>query len=41
MKDYFYCYSWPLKEFLLTNGQFSIVAGIHPKTNNVAQDLLV
>ena len=33
MNRYFYCYSYPLKEFLLTNGQGSIVAGIHPKTN--------
>lgn len=33
MNKYFYCYSYPLKEFLLINGQVSIVAGIHPKTN--------
>ena len=33
MNRYFYCYSYPLKEFLLTNGQSSIVAGIHPRTN--------
>ena len=33
MDRYFYCYSYPLKEFLLSNGQASIVAGIHPKTH--------
>lgn len=33
MDRYFYCYSYPLKEFLLYNGQVSIVAGIHPKTH--------
>ena len=33
MNKYFYCYSWPLKEFLIANGQLSIVAGIHPSTN--------
>ena len=33
MNKYFYCYSWNLKEFLLSNGQVSIVAGIHPKTH--------
>ena len=33
MNKYFYCYSYPLKEFLLINGQVSIVSGIHPKTN--------
>ena len=33
MNRYFYCYSWTLKEFLLGNGEKSIVAGIHPKTN--------
>ena len=33
MDRYFYCYSYPLKEFLLSNGQVSIVAGIHPKTH--------
>jgi hypothetical protein len=30
---YFYCYSYPLKEFLLSNEQKSIVVGRHPKTN--------
>ena len=33
MNKYFYCYSWPLKEFLINNGESSVVAGIHPKTN--------
>lgn len=33
MNKYFYCYSWPLKEFLIKNGQTSIVAGKHPKTD--------
>lgn len=32
MNKYFYCYSWPLKEFLISNGQNSIVSGIHPNT---------
>jgi hypothetical protein len=30
---YFYCYSYPLKEFLICNGQISIVAGKHPRTD--------
>lgn len=33
MDKYFYCYSYPLKEFLIANGQISIVAGRHPSTN--------
>lgn len=33
MSQYFYCYSWPLKEFLISNGQISIVSGKHPSTN--------
>lgn len=33
MNEFFYCYSWPLKEFLINNGQNSVVAGMHPKTN--------
>lgn len=33
MDKYFYCYSYPLKEFLIANGQISIVAGIHPSTS--------
>lgn len=33
MNKYFYCYSWPLKEFLVQNGEFSIVSGRHLKTD--------
>ena len=33
MNKYFYCYSWPLKEFLMSNGHSSIVSGRHPSTN--------
>lgn len=33
MDKYFYCYSYPLKEFLIGNGQTSIVSGRHPSTN--------
>lgn len=33
MNQHFYCYSWPLKEFLINSGQESIVSGRHPKTN--------
>lgn len=32
MDKYFYCYSYPLKEFLLKNNQQSILHAIHPKT---------
>jgi hypothetical protein len=32
MNKYFYCYSHPLKSFLLDNGEKSIVSGLHPKT---------
>lgn len=32
MEKYFYCYSYPLKEFLLKNKQQSILHAIHPKT---------
>ena len=33
MNKLFDCYRWPLKEFLINNGQNSVVAGMHPKTN--------
>ena len=33
MNKYFYCYSWPLKDFLINNGQISLVSGRHPTTN--------
>lgn len=32
MNKHFYCYSWPLKEFLCSNGEISVVSGLHPKT---------
>lgn len=32
MNNFFYCYSWPLKEFLKLNGEFSVVSGLHPNT---------
>lgn len=33
MKKYFYCYSYPLKEFLINKDFEIVVAGIHPKTS--------
>lgn len=33
MSKYFYCYSYPLKEFLRSNGLESIVSGMHPNTS--------
>ena len=33
MKKYFYCYSWPLKEFLTQNGQTIILYSKNTKTN--------
>lgn len=33
MSKYFYCYSWPLKEFLRLHSEISIVSGLHPNTN--------
>lgn len=33
MKKYFYCYSYPFKEFLLSKGKRFITSGIHPKTH--------
>lgn len=32
MSTYYYCYSYPQKKFLIDNGLFSIVKGIHPKS---------
>ena len=32
MERYFYCYSKPLKDFLLSNGERYIVKAIHKKT---------
>lgn len=33
MSRYFYCYSGPLKAFLLDGGHRFISTGIHPETN--------
>ncbi len=33
MNTYYYCYSHPLKNYLIENGEFCIVKGIHPKTS--------
>lgn len=32
LKRYFYCYSKPLKDFLLDNGERYIIKAIHEKT---------
>lgn len=32
MEKYFYCYSYPLKEFLIKNGEVFILSSIHDKT---------
>lgn len=32
MERYFYCYSKPLKDFLLDNGERYIIKAIHEKT---------
>lgn len=31
-KQYYYCYSHPLKDFLITHGLNYVIKGIHPKT---------
>ena len=33
MEKYFYCYSYPLKEFFIKNGEQVILSSIHEKTN--------
>lgn len=33
MNKYFYCYSWPLKEFLIENGQVIVVHSKNTSTN--------
>ena len=33
MNRYFYCYSYPLKEFFIKNGEQVILSSIHEKTN--------
>lgn len=32
LEKYFYCYSRPLKDFLLSNGERYIIKAIHEKT---------
>ena len=32
-KQYYYCYSHPLKNYLLNNGLRYVIKGIHPNTN--------
>lgn len=32
MEKYFYCYSYPLKEFMIKNGVNPILSSIHEKT---------
>ncbi len=32
MDKYFYCYSYPLKEFFVSNGEQVILSSIHEKT---------
>lgn len=31
--QYYYCYSHPQKDFLVTNGQRYVIKGIHPDTS--------
>lgn len=31
--QYYYCYSHPQKDFLITNGLRYVIKGIHPDTN--------
>lgn len=33
MSKYYYCYSYNQKKFLIDNGEYSIVKGIHPTTH--------
>ncbi len=32
LEKYFYCYSYPLKEFFIKNGEQAILSSIHEKT---------
>lgn len=32
MNKYYYCYSWPQKQYLRKNNEEPIVNGLHPKT---------
>ena len=33
MEKYFFCYSYPLKEFFVNNGEKVILSSVHEKTN--------
>lgn len=33
MSKYYYCYSYNQKNYLMKNGEYVIVKGIHPETN--------
>lgn len=33
MNEYFYCYSWPLKEFFINNGQIVVMCSRNTNTN--------
>lgn len=33
MSKYYYCYSYNQKNYLIRNGEYVIVKGIHPDTN--------
>ena len=33
MNKYFYCYSWPLKEFFIQNGQVMVMCSKNMSTN--------
>lgn len=33
MSRFYYCYSYNQKNFLVTNGEFVVVKGIHPETS--------
>lgn len=33
MKPYYYCYSHPQKDFLITSGLRYVIKGVHPETN--------
>ena len=32
MSKFYYCYSYNQKDYLISNGEFSVVKGIHPDT---------
>lgn len=33
MNEYFYCYSWPLKDFFINNGQTVVMCSRNTNTN--------